>query len=196
MLDAMSKPTTRHQVWLTATEVYDNAIPPGRSDVVRYRFRAPEGAGGPIRLRARVNYRRFNQEYTNFILMRRNVKSTLPVAKMAEASLTLRPGGTAVKARSAPDATAAKRWNDYAIGLMEQAQYGQAAEAFRRAADLDPSAPNPLASAALAEMRTERFGPEREQFHKANELITRARSPSTPPGRARASTRRSSYGAA
>jgi cytochrome c-type biogenesis protein CcmH len=68
----------------------------------------------------------------------------------------------------------ARRWNDYGIGLLEQAQYGPAAEAFRHAAELDPTDPNPLVSAAIAEMRTERFGLDRRQLQKAADLLGQA----------------------
>ena len=68
----------------------------------------------------------------------------------------------------------ARRWNDYAIALMEQAQYGSAADAFRTAALLDPRDPNPLVSAAAAEMRTERFGQDQHQLWKTAEMIRAA----------------------
>jgi Flp pilus assembly protein TadD len=68
----------------------------------------------------------------------------------------------------------ARRWNDYGIGLLEQAQYGAAAEAFRRASELDTADTNLLVNAAIAEMRTERFAPERGQFRKAEALLNRA----------------------
>src|SRR6185369_8546884 len=77
------------------------------------------------------------------------------------------------KDRGAKDVLA-RRWNDYGIALLEQAQYGPAAEAFRHAAELNPSDLNPLVSAAIAEMKTERFGPERNQLSKAAELLEAA----------------------
>jgi len=68
-----------------------------------------------------------------------------------------------------------KRWNDYGIGLLEQTQYGPAAAAFRRASELRPNDPDLLVNAAIAEMRTERFGRhERPQLQRADELIERA----------------------
>jgi len=66
---------------------------------------------------------------------------------------------------------AAGRWNDYGIGLLEQRQYGPASTAFRKAAELDPANPSLLVNAAIAEMRTERFGPERSQWAKAAALL-------------------------
>lgn len=67
-----------------------------------------------------------------------------------------------------------KRWNDYGIGLLEQAQYGPAANAFSRASLLNPNAPTLIVNIAIAEMRTERFGPEREQWRKAASLLDQA----------------------
>lgn len=68
----------------------------------------------------------------------------------------------------------APRWNGYGIGLLEQAQYGPAPEAFRKASELEPSNPDFLAGAALAELRTERFGAELLQLAKASALVASA----------------------
>lgn len=38
LLDESGRHITRHQIWTTNIKAYDNTIPPGRSDVVRYRF--------------------------------------------------------------------------------------------------------------------------------------------------------------
>lgn len=181
ILDPQSRPITRHQIWLTNIKAYDNAIPPGRSDVVRYRMQLP--AGG-VTLRARVKYRRFNQEYTQYVLSRQNRKLTIPVVQMAEAqtklminhdpAMQVKATATPVDPQSAVRNPQWKRWNDYGIGLLEQAQYGPAAMAFRRAAAVSPRDPDLLTSAAIAEMRTERFGQQREQWRKAGELLDAA----------------------
>ena len=101
---------------------------------------------------------------------------------MAQSELRVVSAGTATSAVKnklpaknslSPDLQA-RRWNDYGIALLEQAQYGPAAEAFRRASELNPKDLNPLISAAIAEMRTERFGPERNQLSKAAELLEAA----------------------
>lgn len=136
-----------------------------------------------ITLRARVNYRRLNQEYTNYVLGRQQKSLTVPVVQMAEATTKLvvsDQGALGSEFRSDlrnPPPTLARRWNDYGIGLLEQAQYGQAAEAFRKAAKLDPHDPNLLVNAAMAEYRTERFdsrAAERGQLIKVQQLLTRA----------------------
>ncbi|HSO73496.1 MAG TPA: multiheme c-type cytochrome, partial [Blastocatellia bacterium] len=77
LLDDSARVITRHQIWTTNIKAYDNTILPGRSDVARFRFRVPDNGGERtvgIKLRARINYRRFNQEYTNYVLMMRNSK--------------------------------------------------------------------------------------------------------------------------
>jgi len=192
LLDDSARVITRHQIWTTNVKAYDNTILPGRSDVARFRFRVPDDGGERtvgIKLRARINYRRFNQEFTNYVLMMRNSKLDVPVVQMAEAEVvigqwfevrgqrseirsqkeTLNP-----KPRTLNRAQLARRWNDYGIGLLEQSQYGPASEAFRRASELDPSDPNLLVNGAIAELRTERYGPEREQLRKAAVLLDRA----------------------
>ncbi len=176
ILDEQSRPITRHQIWLTNIKAYDNMIPPGRSDIARFRFRMPNGAKAdePVTLRARVNYRRVNQEYTNYVLKRQRRQLTLPIVKMAEAEMKLSADDHAVMIKPLKPGMQWKRWNDYGIGLLEQAQYGPATEAFRRASALNPGDPNLLVNVAIAEMRTERFGPERGQWRKAAAALEEA----------------------
>lgn len=174
LLDEEGRHITRHQIWLINIKAYDNAIQAGRSDVARFRFRVPVSASRSIKLRARVNYRRLNQEYTDYVLRRRNRRLSLPVVQMAESVAVLSSGKTQSSYQSATSNSQSKRWNDYGIGLLEQAQYGAAAAAFGRASALDPVDSNLLVNQAIAEMRTERFGPEREQIKKAAELLDRA----------------------
>jgi cytochrome c-type biogenesis protein CcmH/NrfG len=186
LLDEDARPITRHQIWLTNVVGYNNAIPAGRSDIARFRFRLPAnmktGGSSDIRLKATVNYRRFNQEYSNYVLRRQGKKLTIPIIRMAESEVRIIPVTSGMPLmRNKPAAKdfadrelQARRWNDYGIALLEQAQYGPAAAAFRRASELNPQDLNPLVSAAVAEMRTERFGPERNQLGKAAELLDAA----------------------
>ncbi|HEX8290960.1 MAG TPA: tetratricopeptide repeat protein [Pyrinomonadaceae bacterium] len=177
LLDETARPVTRHQVWSSKIKAYDNFVGSGRSDLARYRFRVPAdwGASGAkgLTLRARVNYRRFIHEYTDYVLNRRNASHLrMPVVRMAESSVRLSPRGPRAAAEEA--APLARRWNDYGIALLEQAQYGPAADAFRRASELNPSDPNLVVNEAIAELKTERYGPERTQLRKAAALLERA----------------------
>ena len=186
LLDEDSRPITRHQIWLTNVVGYNNAIPAGRCDIARFRFRLPAdwktSGAGAITLKATVNYRRFSQEYTNFVLRQQGKKLTIPIVRMAESEVRIIPvptGTSASKRKQDPKDPAsrelqARRWNDYGIALLEQAQYGPAAEAFLRASELNPQDLNPLVSRAVAEMRTERFGLDRNQLSKAAELLDTA----------------------
>jgi len=194
ILDEQGRQITRHQIWTTNIKAYDNALQPGRSDIARFRLRiADYGSrnGCEITLRARVNYRRLNQEYTNYVLKRQRRQLTLPVVEMAEAEVKLslddhaaknKPSKSTIRntqsaisnTQSAIPNTQWKRWNDYGIGLLEQAQYGAAAEAFRKASSLSRGDSNLLVNAALAEMGTERFGEELSQYLKAEALLTNA----------------------
>lgn len=186
LLDEAGRTLTRHQIWTTTVKAYDNTIQSGRSDIARFRFRVPKEAKpdalASVTLRARFNYRRFIQDYADYVAKMRKTRVANPLVRMAETEVKL-SGQEAVKRKSKstrPASTAradeqqARRWNDYGIGLLEQAQFGPAADAFRHAAELSPRDQNLLVNAAIAEMRTERFGPEREQFSKAATLLEAA----------------------
>ena len=180
ILDEQARPITRHQIWLTNIKAYDNAILPGRSDIARFRFRMPESQQ-PVTLRARVNYRRFNQEYTNYVLTRQKRQLTVPAVRMAEAVVTiaahdhrLMPAKHATAHHLQTEIPQWKRWNDYGIGLLEQDQHSQAAKAFHNAAALNPADSNLLVNQAIAEMRTEKFSQVRDQWHRAESLLDSA----------------------
>lgn len=194
LLDESGRTITRHQIWTTTIKAYDNAIQSGRSDIARFRFRLPDNlkpvALSNVTLRARFNYRRFIQEYAEYISRVRKQKVLNPIAQMAESEVRLisekpikgkikdshhaRAKGGQTDAEALPAEQAARRWNDYGIGLLEQAQYGPAADAFRRANQLNPRDQNLLVNAAIAEMRTERFGPDLTQLKKAADLLEAA----------------------
>jgi Flp pilus assembly protein TadD len=178
LLDEAGRPITRHQIWLTRIKAYDNTLHAGRSEVARFQFHLPNGtSASPVILRARVNYRRLNQEYIDYVLKRQQKTLAIPVVRMAEAETKvqmLEPGTKPPDPGPQSALAQARRWNDYGIGLLEQAQYGAAAQAFRQASTLDPRDPNLLVNAAIAELRTERFAPERTQLQKAAALLVQA----------------------
>lgn len=183
LLDSHSRTITRHQIWLIQAKGYDHAIPAGRSDVVRFRMELPEGVGNKLTVRVKVNYRRLNQEYTTYVLNRQHQSLTLPVITMAEDVKVLTMASDTptesnplkIKEPSGEfRATTARRWNDFGIGLLEQAEYGAAAMAFEQATRLQPTDPQYFVNAAIAEFRTERFAPERLQQQKAATWLEQA----------------------
>ena len=179
LLNADSKMITRHQMWQSAIKAYDNFLPSGRGDIVRYRFRLPENVNS-VTLKARVNYRRFVQEYTDFVLNKYDAAHLdIPVIKMAETGITLSNGiqPDDFKKDKTPELNkeTARRWYDYGISLLEQSQASQAAEAFRTAMIYEPQNPDYPTSAAIAEMRMERYAfDERNQLEKGAELLETA----------------------
>lgn len=137
----------RHQVWETKVKTYDNTILPGRSDLVRYRFWIPSDARGPIKLTAKVNYRRFRKGFTNFIL---GEPREFPVVAMATQSITLSLGQN--EAQKAGDQQKLMlRWNNYGIALLGQQQYGFAEEAFQKAVEIQPTYADGFINIAIAE---------------------------------------------
>jgi Tfp pilus assembly protein PilF/nitrate/TMAO reductase-like tetraheme cytochrome c subunit len=127
----------KHHIWRTRAISQNNMIHSGRSDVARYQFRIPAGATGPLRLRARVQYRRFTRVFSDYALGK---SLDYPIVTMATAEYALRVGeNTPVAARDIPkNATPDwRRWNNYGIALMDQKQYPLAIDAFIHAAALD-----------------------------------------------------------
>ena len=207
VLDELGKPFTRHQVWLGTAKAYDAFIPPGRSDLVRYRFRVPaEISSANIILRAKVNYRRYIKEYADYVAAEFKQPMPNPTVEMSQTETCLISSEKAQKALKPKKSVKlktdtretdkkadqqeelkllARRWNDYGIGLLGQAQYGLASEAFRRAAEITPTDSNLFVNAAIAELQTERYGPELSQHAKARELVEKALSLSPDNNRAK-----------
>lgn len=146
LVTADGKLVDLHQVWDTRIKAYDNTIMPGRSDLVRYRFQIPSGARSPISLTARLNYRRFRKQYTNFVL--RN-QADYPVAEIASRKVSLKVGhneGASVESWL-PEYL---RWNNYGIALLGQVQFVKAAGAFRKVVALNPQYVDGYTNIAIA----------------------------------------------
>ncbi|HET6843700.1 MAG TPA: tetratricopeptide repeat protein [Candidatus Angelobacter sp.] len=151
LLSASGKLLDMHQVWDTKLRGYDNTVPSGRSDLVRYRFRIPGDIKGPVVLSAKVNYRRFRRGYTNFILFPE--QRAFPVVSLAAASITLNIGENRPVA-NADSKSVMLRWNNYGIALLGQQQYWMAEGAFNRVIELDPSYVDGYINLALARYST------------------------------------------
>jgi hypothetical protein len=78
-----------HQVWDTRVVAYNNTIQSGRSQIVRYEFKVPADATGPISVSAKINYRRFNQHFIDFGLGKHY---EMPVVEIASRTRTPRNG--------------------------------------------------------------------------------------------------------
>ena len=152
-----------HQVWDMKVRAFDNTIPSGQSDLVRFQLRIPPDVAGPVTLKAEVNYRRFRRGFTNFIL---NKSVDYPVVTMVSRSLSLPlgrrenvlppsrslslPQGRTEAIWPPPDRDQMLRWNNYGIALLRQQQYWKAADAFRKVIEINPDYADGYINLAIA----------------------------------------------
>ena len=100
--------------------LYNKQIPPGAGQVVHFGLEVSDGLKGPITLEAKVNYRKFDRRYMDYIFGK-GLGPALPVVVMAADSIQVSIDGgpkAANKPSSIPEADTWQRWNDYGIGLL------------------------------------------------------------------------------
>lgn len=66
------------------TFVYVKRIGPGAADVVRYRFRVPEGASGELRVKATLRYRKFMTPFVRSVAKTRGAKEGMKIEHRLE----------------------------------------------------------------------------------------------------------------
>lgn len=148
MLDKDGQRIDRRNAQNIFTPLYNNQIPPGSGAVLHYRFTVPPNQRAPIRLEAKVNYRKFDTIYFNYVYAQGwtngqpfQLANELPIHVLAKDVLTLPvEGGDPLPAATNAPASpipAWQRWNDYGIGLLNKGDRGsekgeliQAADAF------------------------------------------------------------------
>lgn len=98
--------------------LYNKQVPPGAGQVVHFSLDVPSGVRGPITLEAKVNYRKFDRTYLDYVFGP-SAGPELPVIMMARDVVTLPvEGGPTVKNEPSPIKETWQRWNDYGIGLF------------------------------------------------------------------------------
>lgn len=154
-----------HQVWANRVVAYNNTIQSGRSQVVRYQFRVPEGlTAGALTVTAQVNYRRFNQHFIDFGLSKHYVE---PVVVMTSRTRQLRIGANDPEPVNPADNPLWMRWNNYGIGLLDAQQYDDSVHAFEHVAQLRPDYPDAYTNIALANFQWEKYETSRVDLEKA-----------------------------
>ncbi len=127
--------------------LYNKQIPPGAGQVVHFGLDVPDGLKGPITLEAKVNYRKFDRKYLDYIFGKEKGPE-LPVVVMASDAIDLAvKGGPAVSNKPSPIEPAWQRWNDYGIGLLleggdkggQKGELKQAEPVFKKVAELGPA---------------------------------------------------------
>ncbi len=122
-----------HHIWKTKIVAQNNAIQSGRSDVSRYQFSVPQNYNGALKLKARVQYRRFTRVFQDYVLGK---SVDYPVVSMATTEYTMRVGENApVEVKGTLPTW--RRFNNYGIALFDNRQFALATDVFARVAELD-----------------------------------------------------------
>jgi tetratricopeptide (TPR) repeat protein len=134
------------------TPLYNHQIPPGAAQVAHYSFTVPPDAGDAVTFEAKLNYRKFDTIYMNYVFGKGysngapfQLTNELPIVTIAADSLTfpIANAGQTETRNPKPETNSIplwQRWNDYGIGLLlegtdkgsEKGQLIQAAEAFEQ----------------------------------------------------------------
>jgi tetratricopeptide (TPR) repeat protein len=153
MLDREGNRINRRNPQDIFTPLYNHQIPPGAGQVVHYELTVPalenmtrdeKGKPEPIKLDARLRYRKFDFEYMSLVHQGDDKVPGLPVVDMCEDSVLLSvEGGVDVPEQTSPIKPPWQRWNDYGIGCFIEGGAGekkgelkQAMEAFVKLAEL------------------------------------------------------------
>ncbi|HTI71931.1 MAG TPA: multiheme c-type cytochrome [Candidatus Limnocylindria bacterium] len=146
MLDRDGNRVDRRNAQDIFVPLYNNQIPPGAATVLHYRLTVPADQKEPLKMTVKVNYRKFDAIYYNYVNGRDysngapfQVTNDLPITLMASDTLTfaVEGGNELSQTNNASGVPPWQRWNDYGIGLFlkgdkgsEKGELIQAADAF------------------------------------------------------------------
>jgi tetratricopeptide (TPR) repeat protein len=135
MLDFEGKRIDRRNPQNIFTPLYNHQIPPGAAQVVHYKLEVPKDATAPVRLKARLRYRKFDYKYMEYVHKGKDVPR-LPIVDVCEDEVVLPVAGVAeqVPAQTSPIKPAWQRWNDYGIGCFLEGGLGSKKGELRQAA--------------------------------------------------------------
>src|SRR5215813_12282552 len=140
----------RHNIWDTRGRAYDNYIAPGRSELVRYQLTIPPGTVGPLRVTARVLYRKFNRFFSDWALGK---SVDYPVVDMASSTIALNLGENRPAAKL--DEKDLIRFNNLGIALLDQLMFADARRAFAKTTAINPDYEDGYINQALASSWTD-----------------------------------------
>ncbi|MEW6125421.1 MAG: tetratricopeptide repeat protein [Acidobacteriota bacterium] len=153
-----------HQVWAGRARAFDNTIMPGQSDLVRYQFTIPKTAKGHLQVVVKINYRRFNRRFTDWVLGK---SVDYPVVEMAQKVAVINFGANSAKPVDDKDWM---RWNNYGVALLNQRQYARAIRAFTKVAELRPDYSDAYINIAIANFMYQKFDIALKSLDKALQL--------------------------
>ena len=115
------------------TPLFNHQIPPGGASVAHYRLAVPGDLDAPLRVTARLHYRKFDTLYMRLFQGEEFEGNTLPIVTIASDEVVFPITGA--DNQPAPDIPEWQRWNDYGIALLAKPDRGalrQAETAFRQ----------------------------------------------------------------
>jgi tetratricopeptide (TPR) repeat protein len=154
-----------HKVWTIHSVAYDNTVQAGRSALVRYEFRIPGNAKGPLTVTSRVNYRHLRQSYLNNVLGENH--PAYPVVEIVSRSRVLKLGDNPVTAPDPQDNPDWMRWNNLGIAYLDQLQYADAIDAFSHVVKLRPDYADGYTNIGLTDISWEKYGSARASLQNA-----------------------------
>jgi tetratricopeptide (TPR) repeat protein len=148
MLDRDGNRINRRNPQDIFTPLYNHQIPPGAAASLHYALQVPEGLAEPVTVEVKLQYRKFDTEYMQFVAKHGLVGgepirgfedgkpyvNQLPITTLAVDRVTFSVKGVAGQAQNDKrEIPPWQRWNDYGIGLLlkGRAELRQAEEAFR-----------------------------------------------------------------
>jgi hypothetical protein len=164
-VDAAGEFVDNHRVWTIHSVAYDNSIQSGRSTLVRYQFRVPEGAAWPVTVKASVQYRHLRQTYLNNLLGTEH--PAYPVVELAARTRVIDVGENAPTPALATDNADWMRWNNLGIGYVDELQYAEAARAFAQVTKLRPGCKDGYINQGLNDIEWEKYAEARAPLEKA-----------------------------
>ncbi len=163
--------------------LYNKQIPPGAGQVVHFLLEVPRDLTVPVTLEAKVNYRKFDRLYMDYVYGK-GQGPKLPVVVMASDTITLSvEGGPPVTKPPSSIKLSWQRWNDYGIGLLlegatkggQKGELRQAEEVFQKVADLGRV--DGWANLARVYLREGRIPDARRALAKAKEVAEKSKEP-------------------
>jgi hypothetical protein len=83
----------RHNLWDMVGQKYKRAIFVGASDAAAYELRLPKDCAGPVKINARLRYRKFNQFIVDWVTGKKDVKFPITDLSQDQATIALGPSG-------------------------------------------------------------------------------------------------------
>ncbi len=164
-VDSQGNFVDNHKVWTIHSVAYDNTIQSGRSALVRYEFRIPADAQGPLSITARVNYRHFRQSYLNNIFGPDH--PAYPIVEIASRTRSFNIGNNPPGGREAQDNADWMRWNNLGIAYLDQLQYADALHAFQQVVKLRPDYADGFINIGLLNIEWEKYLAAQAYLEKA-----------------------------